>query len=206
MRRRVTEQDYQYRVSGGKALHFGEVVLREYHFQATTESTDVLRKLRGAWRGMSVAEHAVTVILQSGTAVTIEVDTADVEGLFDAYRLRATIEESSGVLGVPVKEFAAGNNDIVLFTGVTWSEAAGGVRAEGLSESAVMHFSGHPGQLSETAEVVCITTDALIVASTGGTGVLLRTGLKPGTLEVERNPDKVRVFLLERGYGAESAK
>jgi hypothetical protein len=30
--------------------------------------------------------------------------------------------------------------------------------------------------------------------------MLLRTGLRPGSIEVERNPEKVRAFLLERGY------
>jgi hypothetical protein len=123
-----------------------------------------------------------------------------VEALFDAYRIRAALEPSAGVLGVPVEDFIDGNNDIVLFTGVTWSEPHGGLKAEGLSEGSAMHFSGHPGQLSETAEVVCITTDAFVVASAAGRGILIRTGLRPGSLEVERNPDKVRAFLLERGY------
>jgi hypothetical protein len=71
---------------------------------------------------------------------------------------------------------------------------------EGLKEGSTMHFSGHPGQLSETAEVVCITTDAFVVASGAGRGLLIRTGLRPGTLEAERDVDKVRAFLLERGY------
>jgi hypothetical protein len=71
---------------------------------------------------------------------------------------------------------------------------------EGMSEQSAMHFSGHPGQLSETAEVVCVTTDAFVVASAAGRGMLIRTGLRPGSLEVERNPEKVRAFLLERGY------
>jgi hypothetical protein len=30
--------------------------------------------------------------------------------------------------------------------------------------------------------------------------MLVRTGLRPGSIEVERNPEKVRAFLLERGY------
>lgn len=174
--------------------------MREYRFQATDDTMEALRTLRGAWRGLSVAEHDVAIILQTGAVVRVSVDTADVEGLFDAYRLRAEVTRSPGVYGVPAEDFISGNNDIVLFTGVTWSEAPGTARAEGMSEQATMHFSGHPGQLSETAEVVCITTDAFVVASTVGRGLLIRTGLRPGSLEVERDQAKVRAFLVERGY------
>lgn len=176
--------------------------MHEYRFQSTPETVEALRQLRGAWRGMMVAEHSVTVVLQDQRAVRIQSETVDVESLFDAYRLRADIEDAEGMYGVPVEAFANGNNDIVLFTGVTWSEPPGAVRAEGLSERAVMHFSGHPGQLSETAEVVCITTDAFVIAASDGSGVLIRTGLRPGSVEVERNPEKVRAFLVDRGYSA----
>jgi hypothetical protein len=174
--------------------------VREYRFQATADTMEALRKLRGAWRGISVGEQEVTVVLRDGHAVRIGIDTADVEALFDAYRIRAELEPTPGVLGVPVEDFIDGNNDVVLFTGVTWSEPHGRMMAEGMAEGAAMHFSGHPGQLSETAEVVCVTTDAFVVASAAGRGILIRTGLRPGSLEVERNPEKVRAFLLERGY------
>jgi hypothetical protein len=174
--------------------------MREYRFQATAETMEALRKLRGAWRGLITAEHELTVVLRDGQAIRIGVDTADVEGLFDAYRLRADVAENPGLLGVPVEDFIDGGNDVVLFTGVTWSEPHGGMNAAGVEAGAAMHFSGHPQQLSETAEVVCITTDAFVVASGAGRGILIRTGLRPGSLEVERNPEKVRAFLLERGY------
>jgi hypothetical protein len=174
--------------------------VREYRFQATEETVEALRKLRGAWRGMSIAEHEVTVVLRDGQAVRVGLDEADVETLFDAYRIRAVLEPHAGVHGVPVEDFIDGGNDIVLFTGVTWSEPHGTLQVDGVSRDSVMHFSGHPGQLSETAEVVCITTDAFVVASTAGRGMLIRTGLRPGSIEVERNPEKVRAFLLERGY------
>jgi len=149
---------------------------------------------------MATAEHEITVVLTSGEAVRIGIDTADVEGLFDAYRIRAEVEPEPSVIGVPVEDFIDAGNDVVLFTGVTWSEPHGGINAEGIKETATMHFSGHPGQLSETAEVACITTDAFVVASSAGRGMLIRTGLRPGSLEVQRDPDKVRAFLLERGY------
>jgi hypothetical protein len=150
---------------------------------------------------MAIAEHEVTVVLQDGEAVRIGIDTADVESRFDSYRLRAEIEVTPGVFGVPQDAFAAGGNDIVLFSGVSWSEPHGAMTGEGLSEASTMHFSGHPMQLSETAEVVCITTDGVVVASPDGTGMLIRVGLRPGSVEVEQNPEKVRAFLLERGYG-----
>ena len=149
---------------------------------------------------MAVAEHEVTIVLQDGEAVRIGIDTADVESLFDAYRLRAEIEPTPGVFGVPHESFSAGGNDIVLFTGVSWSEPHGAMSGEGIKEGSTMHFSGHPMQLSETAEVVCITTDAVVIAAPDGTGVLVRNGLRPGSLEVERDPEKVRAFLVERGY------
>lgn len=176
--------------------------MREYRFQATPETVEALRQLRGAWRGMMVAEHSITVVLHDQRAVRIQCDTVDVESLFDAYRLQADVESAEGMYGVPIDAFANGNNDIVLFTGVTWSEPHGAVRAEGLAESSVMHFSGHPGQLSDTAEVVCVTTDSFVIAASDGSGVLIRTGLRPGSVEVERNPEKVRAFLVDRGYSA----
>ena len=181
--------------------------MREYRFQATNDTMEALRKLRGAWRSMAIAESEITIVLQDGRAVRVGVDAADVEDLFEAFRIRAELVEVPGVFGVPMEDFISGNNDIVLFTGVTWSEAHGPMLEESgeLPPGSAMHFSGHPGQLSETAEVVCITTDAFVVASGAGVGILIRTGLRPGSLEIERNPEKVRAFLLERGYDENAA-
>ncbi len=109
--------------------------MREYRFQATPETVEALRQLRGAWRGMMVAEHSITVVLHDQRAVRIQSDTVDVESLFDAYRLQAEVESADGMYGVPVDAFANGNNDIVLFTGVTWSEPDGAVRTECIAES-----------------------------------------------------------------------
>jgi len=179
--------------------------VREYHFQATVDTMEALRKLRGAWRGVATADHELTIVLRDGQFVRVGLDTADVEGLFDAYRIRAELVDDPGISGVPVEDFIDGGNDIVLFTGMSWSEPHGPVKADGLSEGSAMVFSGHPGQLSETAEVVCVTTDAFVVASSVGRGMLIRTGLRPGSLEVERNPEKVRAFLLQRGYRDENS-
>ena len=159
-----------------------------------------MRRLRGAWRGLAVADHELTVVLRDGDAVRIGIDTADVEGVFDAFRLRAEVEPTPGILGVPVEDFIDAGNDVVLFTGVTWSEPHGAMSGEGLREGSALHFSGHPAQLSESAEVVCVTTDAVVNASAASRGILFRTGLRPGSIEVERNPEKVRAFLMERGY------
>ena len=63
-----------------------------------------------------------------------------------------------------------------------------------------MCFSGHVGQLSDTAEVACTTTDALVAATSTGVGLLIRTGLKPESVEVVRDQEAVRKFLIERGY------
>ena len=110
--------------------------MREYRFQATSESVEALRALRGAWRGMIVAEHSITIVLQDQRAVRIQSDAADVESLFDAYRFEAEVQSAHGLYGVPVEAFATGNNDIVLFTGVTWSEPPGTVQADGLADGA----------------------------------------------------------------------
>lgn len=181
--------------------------MREYRFQATNDTMEALRKLRSAWRSMAIAESEITIVLQDGRAVRVSVDAADVEDAFEAFRIRAELVEVPGVLGVPMEDFISGNNDIVLFTGVTWSEPHGTMLAEveDLPPGSAMHFSGHPGQLSETAEVVCITTDSFVVASGAGVGMLIRTGLRPGSLEIERNPERVRAFLLERGYQEDGA-
>ena len=216
--------------------------MREYRFQATEQTIESLRKLRGAWKHFRASERELVVTLADGTEVTVSVEPADVEDLFEAYRIQA-VDVSSGAAegakpevheavdaavsrngthaeagsepafaaghdegGEPADDFAAGSNDVVLFTGATWSESAArtadsiitdGVEPHGGSS---MHFSGHPGQLSETAEVVCITTDAVVVATTGGTGMLVRIGLKPNTLDVIRDAETIANFVRERGY------
>jgi hypothetical protein len=55
--------------------------------------------------------------------------------------------------------------------------------------------------VSDTAEIVCITTDAFVVASPTGVGLLFRTGLKPESIEIVSDADEVRAFLMQRGYG-----
>ncbi len=149
---------------------------------------------------MHVAETAITVVLSDGTGVCIQVEAADVEDAFEAFRLTASVDPSPMVYGDAVEAFAEAGNDVVVFTGATWSEANATTRDPVISQTAVVHFSGHPGQISDSAEIVCLTSDAVVIASGSGVGLLIRTGLKPYSLQLERDPDVVRTFLLERGY------
>ena len=177
--------------------------MRQYKYQATDETYEVLRRLRGAWSRIHQAETAVTVVLSDGTGVCIQVEAADVEDAFEAFRLTATADPSPMVYGDPIPAFADGGNDVVVFTGATWSEPNGATRDPIISQASVVHFSGHPGQISDTAEIVCLTSDAVVIATTAGVGMLIRTGLKPYSLEIVREPSDVSKFLLERGYGSE---
>lgn len=146
-------------------------------------------------------------------------EPVDVEGVFDAYRVSAsvnpvprTFEELDGDTPkdwpagpvIAPGSLAEGSNDVVLFTGVSWSEPLAHALSEDLAPDAVISFSGTSMQLTETAEIVCITTDAFVAASTSGEGILVRSGLKPESVQVIADQDEVRKFLIERGYANES--
>lgn len=176
--------------------------MRQYHYQSTDDSLAALRRLRTAWSRIHVADTAVTVVLADGSAVCIQVEAADVEDVFEAFRLTAMVDPSPMVYGTEIPEFGNGNNDIVVFTGATWSEPNAQTRDPVISERAAVSFSGHPGQLSETADVVCITTDAVVIATADGVGLLIRTSLKPYALDVVNDAAAVQAFLLERGYSS----
>jgi hypothetical protein len=49
---------------------------------------------------------------------------------------------------------------------------------------------------------VCLTTDAVVIASPVGTGILVRTGLAPYAVEVVDDAVELARFLTERHYGA----
>ena len=219
--------------------------MREYRFQATEQTIESLRKLRSAWKHFRASERELFVTLADGTEVTVSVEPADVEDLFEAYRVQAVhvSPEAADVADVAkttvggavddtvsrngthsdarseptfgagndvgselADDFAAGSNDVVLFTGATWSESAARTADSIITDGgephggSSMHFSGHPGQLSESADVVCITTDAVVVATTSGSGMLVRIGLKPNTLDVIRDAETIANFVRERGY------
>jgi hypothetical protein len=176
--------------------------MREYRFLATDETQEALRLARGVWHGLTIEERAVTVYLVTGEAVRIEPEAVDVEGVFEMFRLNARIDTAADAPADAAGEFGLGRNDVVLFTGATWTVQNTEVLGVELREGAAMHFSGHPGQLAEDADVVCLTTDAIVIATTTGTGLLVRVGLKPGTVDVVNEQKAIAAFLVERGYSA----
>lgn len=192
--------------------------MREYRWEATDHTLTALRRLRGAWAGYVVGELSFTAHLADGDFVRIEMEPVDVEGVFDAYRVSASVnpvprtEEEldgdtpkdwpTGPMAAP-GSLADASNDVVLFTGASWSEPADAALIAQLGPSAVMTFSGASSQLSQTAEIVCITTDAFVVASTSGEGILVRSGLKPESVEVISDQAQVRAFLIERAYASD---
>ena len=183
--------------------------MREYRFQATDETVESLRRLRRGWMGFTVSDLSFAVTLDDGTGVRIQVDAADVEDAFEAFRIEAIDDPTPDATNEIAGDFALGGNDVVLFTGATWSESGAQPTTESLAGTALpaassMGFSGHPGQLSETADIVCLTTDAIVVAASTGTGLLVRTGLKPYSLEVVRDRDAITKFLRERGYQSDA--
>lgn len=174
--------------------------MREYRFLATDDTQEALRLARGVWHGLTIADTAVTIHLVTGEAVRIEPEAADVEDVFEAFRLNARVDTTPQSPTDAAGEFGLGRNDVVLFTGATWTVADTEALGVELRQGAAMHFSGHPGQLAEDADVVCLTTDAIVIATITGTGMLIRVGLKPGAVDVVSDPETIAAFLLERGY------
>ena len=201
--------------------------MREYRYFATEDTVEALRLLRGPWIAYRVERNAFTVRLADEVEVRIDVDGADVEPQFEAFRLTAVSgltsplppEGRGPATFREAPDFAVGRNDIVLFTGATWIEGgvadtmgSGAARiasSDGVSLSGVeqtVQFSGHPGQISETASAVCLTTDAMVIASPIGTGFLVRTGVKPYAVEVSDDAGEIARFLAMRGYVEEGGR
>jgi hypothetical protein len=197
-----------------------EECVRQYRYEATEETVEALRALRGAWAGILVERSGVTVRLADAREVRLAVERADPEQGFEAFRISAAIgshepepagqrpRERPPFRDTP--DFAVGRNDVVLFAGATWIEEdtarEGGdetsTNKSSVARDQVFQLSGHPGQVSETAAAVCLTTDAVVVATPVGTGFLIRTGLQPNALEVTDDPGALDQFLRERGYGS----
>jgi hypothetical protein len=172
---------------------------REHRHHATDETVEALRRLRRAWAALHVAEDAVHVRLAEGGAVAIRVDLADLEPALQAARLRADVVPDAPD-GEPPGAFAAGGNDVVIFRSATWAEA----RAEGAGDGAphtVVQFTGSPLQRTASAIAACTVDDAVVVAASDGTGLLVRCGLRPGTLDVVADRTAIARFLAERHYG-----
>ena len=176
--------------------------MREYRFLATEETQEALRLARGVWHGLTIESLAVTIHLVTGEAVRVEAEAADVEDAFEAFRLNARVDAQAAPPSDAAGEFGLGRNDVVLFTGATWTVTNTEALGVELREGAAMHFSGHPGQLAEDADIVCLTTDSIVIATITGTGMLLRVGLKPGSIDVVTDQTAIAAFLVERGYAS----
>ena len=185
--------------------------MREYRYPASDETIEALRKLRAAWAGYTVGDRRVLVRLADGHQVEIVSESAEVEPEFDAFRVSATLIAPDDPRAAPaagdgeaeaVEDFAAGANDIVVFNSETWLERATPL-ADGTERT--VQFTGRPLQRSESAEAVCAVTDAIVVATTIGTGILVRCGVRPHTLEVVREREAIARFLVDRGYSEEAA-
>lgn len=181
--------------------------MREHRHHATDETVEALRRLRRAWAAVHVAADAVRVALADGLAVEIRADLADLDPALQAARLRADLVADPGTdapAGESAGSFAAGGNDVVIFRSATWAEA----RAEGAGDGAphaVVQFTGSPLQRTAHAVAACTVDDAVVVAASDGTGLLVRCGLRPGTLDVVADRVAIARFLAERHYGGGAA-
>jgi len=182
--------------------------VREYRYPATDETIEALRHLRAPWIGFVAGDRGMVVRLADGSQVEIVSEAAEVEPDLEAFRVSARVIDAPpdqpparvGVDVEPVEDFAAGGNDIVVFNSETWLERA--APGSGGEERAVQ-FTGRPLQRSESAEAVCAVTDAVVMATTIGTGILVRCGVRPHTVEVVREREAIARFLVERGYADE---
>ena len=206
-----------------------ESFVRQYRHEVTDETIAVLRLLRERWAGIRVEPSQVTIRLGDAREISLEVEGADPEPGFEAFRLSAASSSNEAehvhhlARGRPpfraAPDFAVGRNDVVLFAGATWIEGTDAQSGESVSSrisgpsmrpllgrNPIFQFSGHPGQIPESAAAVCITTDAVVIATPVGTGFLIRTGLQPYMLEATDDPVTLDGFLRERGYGALGAR
>lgn len=176
--------------------------MREYEFVATNETIEVLRRLREPWAGYEVHPGALRVRLGDGTTVRVDVDGTDLERQFEVFRIEASVERSPVEVAPHASAFGAGRNDIVLFRGESWIEAPERAEPEFRSEDTIIQFSGRPGQHTESAVALCSTTDAVLIASVEGTGVLVRTSVVPYKVEIVEDRLEIARFLGQRGYAA----
>ncbi len=179
--------------------------MREYRYPATDATIEALRRLRGAWAGYRVADDALLIALADGAAVRIHVEGADVEPSFEAFRLSAEVVDVVVEGPSAPGAFGGGGNDVVVFRSETWIEAPDASAASGdgaAGADRVVQFTGSPLQRSASAAAVCGVDDAVVVATRAGTGVLIRCGLRPYTLEVSTEPAVIARFRAERQYGA----
>lgn len=195
--------------------------MRDYRFQADEDSVEVFRRLRGAWRDVVVADRCVIVRLADDTAVRLDVVMQDIEPGFAAACLignavetteaEALLEQPGGRV-VDAADLGLGGNDVVLFTGATWlvatpveppAPASGQPAGAAPSLEAVVQQLGTPADIPTGAEAVCLTHDALVVASPVGTGCLVRIASAAGRLELISDRAVVAAFLTMRSYASD---
>lgn len=185
--------------------------MREYRFQSGDENIELFRRLRGAWRDVQATDGTVLVRLADRTAVRLEVDRHDIEPGFAAVCLVAdllTDDDAQAHLPdaerLDTTDLGLGGNDVVLFTGATWLAATSitspDERVDTSGLEAVLQQAGTPADIPESAEAMCLTHDALVIASPVGTGCLIRIGSIAGRLDVITDRAIIAAFLTMRSY------
>lgn len=180
--------------------------MRQYRFHATEATIEALRRLRRAWAGYHATGDALLVALDGGGAVRISVEGADVEPAFEAFRLTAELVDALPGQLAPPGDFGRGGHDVVVFRSESWIEEPDEASAGPAGRSATLQFTGSPLQRSPSAAAACGVDDAVVIATDAGTGLLVRCGLQPYTLEVTTEPAAIARFLAERHYGAGPAE
>jgi hypothetical protein len=187
--------------------------MREYRFQADSDSIEVFRRLRGAWRDVQASERSVTVRLADGSAVRFNVELYDIEPGFAATCLVADAitddtahDDITDAVVSETSDLGLGGNDVVLFTGATWLSTTAvestDERIDASRMEAVVQQIGTPSDVPETAEAVCITNDAIVIASPVGTGCLIRIASMAGRLELFTDKTVIAAFLVSRSYAS----
>lgn len=178
----------------------GAVALRTYSFHATDDTIDALAMLRGPWAGYATTDGSLTVQLANGAAVRIAVEGEEFEPELAAFRLSASVVAPIPEVAGATTDFGAGRNQLVIFQGETWLARPAIPLPTELGDRARLRFSGGTGTCPPSADVVCSTTDALVIATPLGTGLLARIGGEPYTLEIVEDQALIAQFLHERGF------
>ncbi len=187
--------------------------MREYRFQADSDSIEVFRRLRGAWRDVQASERSVTVRLADGTAVRFTVELHDIEPGFAATCLVADAitddnahDDIADAVLFETSDLGLGGNDVVLFTGAAWLSTTAvestDDRIDASRIEAVVQQIGMPADVPADAEAVCITHDAIVIASPVGTGCLIRIASMAGRLELFTDKAVIAAFLVSRSYAS----
>ena len=178
--------------------------VRQYQYLATDATIDALGRLRRPWAGYRIGDDTLLVALAEGGTIRVGVEGADVEPDFEAYRLSAEATDDTADALTPADAFGAGRNDVVVFRSATWIEGPAPSDDGVAGTQRVMQFTGAPRQLSPSAAAACAVDDAFVVATSAGTGMLVRCGVRPHTLDVTLDPAAIAQFLRERQYGEAS--